>query len=76
MIKNIVLDIGGVILDISDDVLVKFLNKSKIEIRELSKIVYGKRFNEVLLGNLTQTEYMEELVKQYPKYKEDIKREV
>lgn len=74
MIKNIVFDIGGVILDISDEVLMKFLNKTRNEVIGLSKIVYGKRFNECLLGNLTQKEYMEELVNKFPKYKTDIEK--
>lgn len=72
MIKNIILDIGGIILDISNAPLVEHLNKTEDEIRELNKIVYNKNFNQCLLGNKTQKEYAEELIKQQQKYKEEI----
>lgn len=74
MIKNIVFDIGGVILDNNDEILMKFLNKTKNEIIELKKIVYGKRFKECLLGNLTQKEYMDALVNEFPEDKIEIEK--
>lgn len=39
MLKNMIVDIGGVILDDSNEVLEKFLNKSEKEIKNLSKMV-------------------------------------
>ena len=43
MLKNMIVDIGGVILDDSNEVLEKFLNKSEKEIKNLSKMVYGNK---------------------------------
>lgn len=73
--KNIILDIGGVLLNIDDDVLVRFLNKNMKEIKELNKIVYeDKRWNECLLGNISHQEYLEQLIVEYPKYKNEIEK--
>lgn len=73
MIKNIVFDIGGVILDISDDVVIKFLNKKPEEVKKITKIIYkDKRWNECLLGNITQQEYMKDLILEFPEYKIEI----
>jgi len=75
MIKNFIFDIGGVILDNSKEVLQKYLNKDEIEIKELTKIVYGSPlFRKVLLGDMSQTECMEQLIIQYPKYSLEIEK--
>lgn len=72
MIKNIVFDIGGVLLDTSNEVLVKVLNKTEKEVRKLSKIVYGnQKWKQCLLGNVIQEEYRKELEKNFPNYKKD-----
>lgn len=74
MIKNIIFDIGGIILDVSDEVLEGFLNKTKEEIKYINRIVYGKRFNDCLLGDITHEEYMKELISKYPELKNDIEK--
>jgi len=75
MIKNFVFDIGGVILDNSKEVLQKYLNKDETEVKELTKIVYGSSsFRKVLLGDMSQTECMKQLMIQYLEYKEDIEK--
>ena len=75
MIKNFIFDIGGVILDNSKEILQKYLNKDEKEVKELTKIVYGSSlFRKVLLGDMSQKECMEELIKQYPKYSLEIEK--
>jgi len=75
MIKNFVFDIGGVILDNSKEVLQNYLNKDETEVKELTKIVYGSSsFRKVLLGDMSQTECMKQLMIQYLEYKEDIEK--
>lgn len=74
MIKNIILDIGGIIIDDSKENLEKVLNKPKKYVNKLSEIVYGKRFKQCLLGNLTIQEYMKELIEQYPDISVEIEK--
>lgn len=75
MIKNLILDIGGVILDDSDEIKEKVLQISKQEVSKISKIVYGdKRFISCLLGNLSQEDYMKQLLNENPKYKIEIEK--
>lgn len=50
MIKNIILDIGGIILDDGKENLRKYLHVSEEKTNELYKIVYGsKGFRQYLL---------------------------
>lgn len=63
MIKNIILDIGGVLFDDSDKNLTKVLNKPEDEIKEISKIAFGKEFKKCLIGEKKVEEYIEELKK-------------
>lgn len=75
MIKNFVFDIGGVVLDNSKETLQNYLNKTENETKELTKIVYGSSlFKKVLLGDMSQTECMEQLIIQYPEHIEDIEK--
>ena len=57
-IKNIVLDIGGVIFDDSKKNIEKLLEKN-CDI--IYKLTYGKGFKECLLGNKTVNEHIESL---------------
>ncbi len=57
-IKNIILDIGGIIFDDSKKNLEKLLKK---DCDTLYKIAYGKGFKECLLGNKKVDEYIETL---------------
>ena len=57
MIKNIIFDIGGIILDDSVE------NLSKIFSKDMSKVykkIYSGNFKKCLLGNLSITEYVKE----------------
>lgn len=57
-IKNIILDIGGIIFDDSKKNLEKLLKK---DCDTLYKIAYGEGFKECLLGNKKVDEYIETL---------------
>ena len=71
MIKNLIFDIGGVIIK---EVEAKaFDHLSEREQEELNKIVfYNKRFQELAVGNITSEEYKNELIKENKKYEKEI----
>lgn len=56
MIKNIILDIGGVMFDDSTQNINNILNE---DTSELCKKVYGKSFTDCLLGNQRISDYIE-----------------
>ena len=75
MIKNIIFDIGGIILEWGNNPLIELLNKTDYEVNKICKIIYGdSRFKECILGNLSQFEYMKQLISENPKYSDDIKK--
>lgn len=75
MLKNIIVDIGGVILDDSNEVLEKFLSKSRNEVKNLSKMVYGNpNWKKCLLGELSQEEHLQKLIEQFPAYQQDFEK--
>lgn len=48
MLKNVVLDIGGVILNFNNENLKKYLNKTEKQIKKLDKILlYEKRIKYI-----------------------------
>ena len=73
MLKNIIFDIGGIILEWGNKPIQKLLNKSDEKVNKISKIIYGdKRFKSCILGNLSQVEYMKQLINENPEYSDDI----
>ena len=75
LVQNIIADIGGVILDDSNEVLEKFLNKSENEVKNLSKMVYGNpNWKKCLLGEITQEEHLQKLIEQFPKYQQNFEK--
>lgn len=59
MIKNIIFDIGGIVLEWRNKPLIELLNKTDCEVNKICKIIYGdSRFKECILGNLSQFEYI------------------
>lgn len=58
MIKNIILDVGGILFDDSKNNISKILNKN---CDEIYKIAFGKGFKECLLGIKTVHEYIDSL---------------
>lgn len=77
MIKNIILDIGGIL---ADDGAKKYQNeryKDKLnlpfdEIRYIGKIAFGSTFNQCLLGNETIKNHISNIVNDNPKYKDEL----
>lgn len=73
MIKNIILDIGGIILDDGKENLRKYLQVSKEETEKLYKIVYGsKGFRQYLLGYINLEECMNLVISENQEYKDYI----
>lgn len=65
MRKALIFDIGGIILDVSDEVITKFLNITEEETKKLNKLVYGdKRFYKCLKGEITQEDYEKQLIQE------------
>ena len=75
MIKNIILDIGGILLDDGKENLREFLQVSEEETNKLSKTVYGsKEFRQYLLGNINLEKCMNEIISKNPEYKKYIEK--
>lgn len=73
MIKNLIFDIGGILLDDGKENLEKFLELSKDDVKRLYKIVYGsKEFRKYLVGRLKLKECIKGLIKKNPEQKEFI----
>ena len=58
MIKNIILDVGGILFDDSKDNIEKILGK---DCDYIYKTAYGKEFKKCLLGKLSIQEYINSL---------------
>ncbi len=75
MIKNIILDIGGILLDDGKENLREFLQVSEEETNKLSKTVYGsKEFRQYLLGNINLEKCMNGIISKNPEYKKYIEK--
>ena len=72
MIKNIILDIGGVIFDDGYKNLAKVLKVKLEEGKEISKIVFGGDFKKCLLGQLKITTHTKNLKERYPELADKI----
>jgi len=72
MIKNLIFDIGNVIIKELTVKVFDYLSESEQD--ELNKIVYyDKRFKELLVGNMTSEKYKNQLIKENRKYEKEIK---
>lgn len=70
MIKNLVFDIGGVILT---ELTVDYFDLNEDEKKNLNKIIfYDKRFRKCLNGDMKVDEYLFELIKENSRYKKEI----
>ncbi len=76
MIRNLVFDIGGVIIDDGNGSLARVLNLSPGKMSVLKGLLYNNpRWSEgVMLGKITQHNYMLEMIKKYPEWAEEIKK--
>ena len=50
MIKNIILDVGGVLFDDSKQKFTKILNMDIEEVNRICDIAFGKKFKRCMLG--------------------------
>ena len=63
--KNIILDIGGIITNVSDEILIDHLHLSLQDLKEFLKKVYSRdEWKDCLRGKITQKEYLEKLIKE------------
>ena len=75
MIKNMILDIGGIILYDGKENLRKYLQVSEEETKELYKIVYGsKGFRQYLLGYINLEKCMNSIISENPAYRAYIEK--
>lgn len=72
MIKNIILDIGGVICDDGYRNLSKVLNIREEQGKEIAKIAYGGDFKKCLLGESAIIEHIKNSQKNYPELATEI----
>lgn len=77
MIKNIILDIGGVIVEDSskkykDEKYREKLNMSYDEIKNLGKIAFGGTFRDCLLGEMDIMEHISNVIRDNPSYKDEL----
>lgn len=75
MIKNLVFDIGGILLDDGKENLMKFLEVSEEYVKKIYKIVYGsKEFRQYLVGRLELEECIKGAIQKNPEQKEFIEK--
>lgn len=69
MIRNLIFDIGGVIIDDGNGPLARVLNLSPGKLSVLKGLLYNNpRWSEgVMLGKITQHNYMLEMIKKIPR---------
>lgn len=70
MIKNVIFDLGGILIDDGDNVLNKFLGLSSDERRKIYNIAYNNPLwsEEVMLGKMSQQDYLQFLTQKNPTY--------
>lgn len=75
MIRNIIFDIGGVLLDYSPKTYLDKLNIEESKRKKLDDIIFhNPKWRNCLNGFITNSELIEHLVKENPKYKNEIKQ--
>lgn len=75
MIRNIIFDIGGVLLDYNPKTYLDKLNIEESKRKELNNIIFhNSKWKDCLNGFITNSELIEYLVKENKKYKDEIKQ--
>jgi len=73
MKRVLIFDIGGIILDVSNEAITKFLGITEEETKALRKLVYrDRRFLACLKGRMTQEQYREQLIEENPEKEKEI----
>ena len=75
MIKNIVFDLGKVLIDFRPENFLEKLKYSSKEVETLTKMIfYGEEWERYNFGDLSLDQVKDEVIKHYPNYVNDIKR--
>ena len=75
MIKNLIFDIGGVLLDYNPKTYLDKLNIEESKRKKLNDIIFhNHRWKDCLNGYITNSELIEYLVKENKKYKSEIEQ--
>ena len=75
MIRNIIFDIGGVLLEYNPKTYLDKLNIEDSKRKELNDIIFrNQKWKDCLNGFITNSELIEYLVKENKKYKDEIKQ--
>lgn len=61
MIKNIILDVGGVLFDDGKQKFTRILNMDIEEVTRICDIAFGKNFKQCMLGETSIIDYIKEL---------------
>lgn len=77
MIKNIILDIGGILADdgakkYKDEMYKDKLNLPFEKIKNIGRIAFGGTFNDCLLGNMKLSEHISNVIRDNPKYEKEL----
>lgn len=70
MIRNVVFDVGSVLVDELGAKSQKHLTQQQID--NLQKIIFSKEFEAVILGDMTTAQYIEGLIKDFPQYEQEV----
>ncbi len=74
MIKNIVFDLGGVLIDFRPEIYLEHIGFSEEDITLFTKIVfYGEEWNEYNSFKFNANQTKEKLIQRYPQYTDKIK---
>lgn len=73
-VKTLVFDIGGVILDDSDEILWQHLNLTEEKREDFTNIAFHdpRWMTEVMTGNLRQQDYAAALISEHPEYAKEL----
>lgn len=75
MIKNIIFDLGGVVIDFKPENYLEYLGFDRDDIKLFSKIVFkGEEWTKCDLGNYTIFQVEEKLLQDYPQYSDKFKK--
>ena len=74
MIKNIIFDIGGVLLEYNPKIYLDKLNIEEEKRKNLNNIIFhNQKWRDCLNGHITNEELIKYLSNENPKYKHEIK---
>ena len=75
MIKNIIFDIGGVLLEYNPKIYLDKLNIEEEKRKNLNNIIFhNQKWRDCLNGHITNEELIKYLSNENPKYKHEIKK--